>query len=243
MTTIRRRSTAASLADDEQLGTVEHRIGLLHERRGEWELAESSFEDALRTDPGPALAARITADRSLNAHRRRSDDEAEALAQDALALAEQAADSRALAQAHNILGVLASGRGAHAEARAQLERSLALATELDDPVARAAALNNFALALRAEGELDRALELTEEALALCVAVGDRHREAALENNAADILQALGRREEAMERLKSAVATFARMRPVFASRSVVTGGSSAVEQLSTKYRPSSDMLMM
>ena len=192
----------------ERLGAVEHRIGLLHERRGEWELAEHSFEDALRTDPPPALAARIVADRSLNAHRRRRDDEAESLAQDALALAEQAADSRALAQAHNILGVLASGRGDHAEARAQLEQSLALATADDDPVARAAALNNLALALRAEGELDRALELTEEALALCVAVGDRHREAALENNAADLLQALGRTDEAMERLKSAVATFA-----------------------------------
>ena len=199
---------AAALADAQQLGAVEHRIGLLHERRGEWELAESSFEDALRTAPGPALAARIVADRSLNAHRRRRDDEAEALAQEALALARQAADSRALAQAHNILGVLASGRGDHAEARAQLEQSLALATADDDPVARAAALNNLALALRAEGELDRALELTEEALALCVAVGDRHREAALENNAADLLQALDRRDEAMERLKSAVATFA-----------------------------------
>jgi DNA-binding SARP family transcriptional activator len=199
---------AAALAAPEQLGPIEHRIGLLHERRGEWDLAESSFEDAQRTDPGPALAARIVADRSLNAHRRRRDDEAEALAQEALSLAEQAADSRALAQAHNILGVLATGRGDHAEARAQLERSLALATDENDPVARAAALNNLALALRAEGELDRALELTEEALALCRAVGDRHREAALENNAADILQALGRRDEAMERLKSAVATFA-----------------------------------
>jgi DNA-binding SARP family transcriptional activator/tetratricopeptide (TPR) repeat protein len=199
---------AAALADAEQLGTIEHRIGLLHERRGEWDLAESSFEDALRTDPGPALAARIVADRSLNAHRRRRDDEAEALAQEALALAEQAADSRALAQAHNILGVLATGRGDHAAARAQLEQSLAIATEEDDPAARAAALNNLALALRAEGELDRALALTEEALTLCVAVGDRHREAALENNAADILQALGRRDEAMDRLKSAVATFA-----------------------------------
>ena len=199
---------AAALADPQQLGAIEHRIGLLHERRGEWDLAESSFEDAMQTEPGPALAARILADRSLNAHRRRRDDEAEALAQEALALAEEADDSRALAQAHNILGVLATGRGDHAEARAQLERSLALATEEDDPVARAAALNNLALALRAEGELDRALELTEEALALCIAVGDRHREAALENNAADILQALGRRDEAMSRLKSAVATFA-----------------------------------
>ena len=199
---------AAALAGPERLAAVEHRIGLLHERRGEWELAESAFEDALGSNAPPPLAARITADRSLNAHRRRRDDEAQSLAQEALALAEQAADSRALAQAHNILGVLASGRGDHTEARTQLERSLALAVAEDDPAARAAALNNLALALRAEGELDRALALTEEALALCVAVGDRHREAALENNAADLLRALGRTDEAMARLKSAVTTFA-----------------------------------
>ena len=198
---------AAALSAPERVGAVEHRIGLLHARRGEWERAERSFEDALLSRPDPALAARIVADRSLNAHRRRRDDEAEALAQEALALAEAAADRRALAQAHNILGVLATNRAEPDEARRQLEQSLALATEEDDPGARAAALNNLALALRAEGELDRALELTEEALALCVAVGDRHREAALENNAADILQALDRRDEAMERLKSAVAIF------------------------------------
>ena len=201
---------AAALAESERLASIAHRIGLVHQRRGEWELADSSFDEALAEAPdeATALRARIVADRSLNAHRRRCDGEAEELAQQALELAGAAGDRQSLAQAHNILGVLATGRGDEAEARSQLERSLELATEEDDPGARAAALNNLALALRAQGELDRALELTEEALALCVAVGDRHREAALENNAADLLQALGRGEEAMERLKSAVAIFA-----------------------------------
>jgi DNA-binding SARP family transcriptional activator/tetratricopeptide (TPR) repeat protein len=201
---------AAALVEPEGLAAVEHRIGLVHQRRGEWEPADSWFEDALDAAAAGerALRARVVADRSLNAHRRRLDDEAETLAQDALELADAAGDRRAQAQAHNILGVLASGRGDHAEARSQLERSLELATEEGDPNARAAALNNLALALRAEGELEQALALTEEALALCRAVGDRHREAALENNAADVLHALGRRDEAMARLKSAVAIFA-----------------------------------
>jgi DNA-binding SARP family transcriptional activator/predicted ATPase len=201
---------AAALAEPDRLASVEHRIGLVHQRRGEWELADSSFDEALAAAPGgtDALQARIVADQSLNAHRRRRDGEAEELAQQALALASAADDRQALAQTHNILGVLATGRGDQREARTQLERSLELATEEGDPSARAAALNNLALAFRAEGELDSALELTEEALALCVAVGDRHREAALQNNAADLLQALGRSEEAMDRLKSAVAIFA-----------------------------------
>jgi DNA-binding SARP family transcriptional activator/Tfp pilus assembly protein PilF len=201
---------AAALAEPGRLASIAHRIGLVHQRRGEWELAESSFDEALAeaTDHDPALRARVVADRSLNAHRRRNDGEAEQLAQEALELAAAAGERRALAQAHNILGVLATGRGDETEARAQLERSLELATEEDDPSARAAALNNLALTLRAQGELERALELTEEALVLCVAVGDRHREAALQNNAADLLHALGRGDEAMERLKSAVAIFA-----------------------------------
>jgi tetratricopeptide (TPR) repeat protein len=201
---------AAALAEPPRLASIAHRIGLVHQRRGEWELADSSFDEALAeaSDDASALRARIVADRSLNAHRRRNDGEAEQLAQEALELAAAAGDRRALAQAHNILGVLATGRGDESEARAQLERSLELATEEDDRSARAAALNNLALTLRVQGELERALELTEEALALCVAVGDRHREAALQNNAADLLHALGRGDEAMERLKSAVAIFA-----------------------------------
>ena len=200
---------AAALAEGEQLAGIEHRIGLVHHRRGEWELADASFREALGSLPGheKAANARIVADRSLTAHRRGRDEDAQGLAREALALAGEAGDRRALAQAHNILGILASGRRNHAEARRQLEQSLALSIEEDDPSARAAALNNLALASRAEGELDRALELTDEALALCAAVGDRHREAALTNNSADLLHAAGRRDEAMARLKDAVVIF------------------------------------
>lgn len=200
---------AAALAPAGRLASIAHRIGLVHHRRGAWELAESSFAEALAAlpDDAPALEARLLADRSLTAHRR-GDGTAHALAERALELADAAGDRLALAQAENILGILASGRGEHAEARSRFERSLELASGEDDASARAAALNNLALALRADGELDRALELTVEAVALCAAVGDRHREAALANNVADLLHAAGRREEAMEQLKSAVAIFA-----------------------------------
>jgi len=201
--------SAAAHAEPERLGQLEHRIGLVHHRRGDWALADSSFERALAALPlgENGERARIIADRSLNAHRGGRDDDALALAEEALALAGAAGDRRALAQAHNILGILATGRGERSEARRQLERSLELSPE-DDPSARAAALNNLALALRADGELDRALALTEDALALCAKVGDRHREAALANNAADLLHAAGRRDESLERLREAVAIFA-----------------------------------
>ena len=111
-------------------------------------------------------------------------------------------DRRAIAQAHNILGVLGAS-----DARRHLETSVEIARELGDRAAHAAALNNLALALRESGELDRARELTEQALADCEALGDRHRAAALHNNLADIFRAQGRNDDSMRHLKRAVRLF------------------------------------
>jgi len=121
--------------------------------------------------------------------------------------AERTGDVVSLAQAHNILGVLANSLGDHPGARRHLDRSLALAEVLPDPSARVAALNNLALVDRAAGDLDAALRHAGAALDLCVTQGDRHREAALHSNLADLLHATGRAEEAMAHLKLAAAIF------------------------------------
>ncbi len=202
-------AAAALTSASADLGRVEHKLGGVHQRRGDWEVAASRFEAAARAAQGDsALAARIEADRSLNEHRRGHRDEAVEFARAALRLAEEAGDPASLAQIHNLLGILASSQGEFAEARRELETSLEAAERLGDPGARIAALNNLALVARREADLDRALELTEAALELCAAQGDRHREAALHNNLADLLHELGRSEEAMAHLKQAVAIFA-----------------------------------
>jgi DNA-binding SARP family transcriptional activator len=199
--------TAAALASPGLAPGIEHRLGVLHLRRGDWELADASLVAALAGSRGEA-AARVTADRSLVAHRRGQPEEAGRLAAAALDLAEQADDSRARAQARNILGILAASRGEYATAVVDLEASLALAESAGDVDARAAALNNLALSVVAAGDTQRAIELTEAGIDLTVTRGDRHREAALRNNLADLLQAAGRREESMAQLKVAVAIFA-----------------------------------
>ena len=202
--------TAAALSPGDQIGTIEHRLGQVRHRRGEWALATAHFEAALAATPEDDLAARarITADLSLSAHDGGDPARAAELAERARALAEQAGDPRALGQAHNLLGALATSGGAAADALDHLRRSLELAEATDDPGARVAALNNLALAHRARGELEPALELTGAALDLCAAQGDRHREAALHNNLADLLHDAGRHEDAMDQLKRAVAIFA-----------------------------------
>jgi DNA-binding SARP family transcriptional activator len=201
--------SAAAHGDRADLARIEHKLGGVHQRRGEADRAEARFAvalDALAADD-QALRARILADLSLTLHQAGRSKGVGALAEEARTLAEAAADRRAQAQAHNLIGVLARGQGQFGPAREALERSLALAGELGDGSARVAALNNLALVARDAGELDEALALTEQALDLCAAQGDRHREAALENNLADLHHAAGRSEEAMLHLKRAVTIF------------------------------------
>ena len=201
--------SAAAQSEPAALAAIEHKIGGVHERRGEWERAEARLVAALEAAPVEELGlrARIQADLALTLHHAGSPERAASHAREALELAETAVDARAQAQAHNMLGVLARHDGDPATALEHLERSLERARELGDPEAEAAALNNLALLKRDAGELAPALELTEKALALCADYGDRHREAALENNLADLHHAAGQDGEAMVHLKRAVAIF------------------------------------
>jgi tetratricopeptide (TPR) repeat protein len=203
--------TAAALCEPAALARLEHKLGNVHQRRGAWELAESHYEAALKElgDVGStAEQAQIYADWSLTAHRRSDIEHAQKLAQQALDLAEEARDQRALAQAHNILGILASSEGNVEQAIHHLEQSLALAENFNDRRARVAAPNNLALAYEANGGGERAVTLAEKALALCISEGDRHREAALHNNLADLLYTTDRAAEAMVHLKQAVSIYA-----------------------------------
>jgi tetratricopeptide (TPR) repeat protein len=217
--------TAAALSPAEKLATLEQKLGGVYLRRGDWELAESHFQAALEASEASEASetpadeekpagsdgqkARIYADWSLAARNRGQFDLALRLAVTALQLATLAHDTEAEAQAHNMLGILATGQGRFDEAVRQLEESLELAASVPDrDSARAAALNNLALTLGAIGDEERAISLAEEALGLCVAQGDRHREAALHNNIADLLHAAGRSPEAMAHIKESVAIYA-----------------------------------
>src|SRR5581483_3024006 len=162
--------------------------------------------DSLRPDEY-ATRARLLAERSLNAYRVKKTDDAEQFAAMALDDAVASRDDRAIAQAHNVAGILATHRGESDAARTHLEASFRLAQLLDDPVAMAAALNNLASAFR-ESDLDHAQELAQRALELCASVGDRHREAAMHSNLADLLRAAGRTTEAERHLRLSAAIFA-----------------------------------
>ena len=202
---------AAARPEGAEPPVIEHKIALVHQRRGEWDAADGYLESALGSLPdhgAEALRARITVDRSLTAHRAGRSEDARVLGDEALRLARKTSDRRALAEAHNMLGILANSRGDTAGAARHLEQSLEVAQTLGEPAALVAALNNLALTRRRAGEADAARELLGKALKLCISQGDRHREAALHNNLADVMHALGDGEGSMSHLKKAVAIFA-----------------------------------
>ena len=202
---------AASSAESGDLAAIEHKIGNIHARKGEWDLARSHYESALdgfSATANEAELARLYADWSLLSHGQDRPEEAAGFARQALELAEDTSDTRALAQAHNMLGILAGKAGDQEVALCHLGESLDLAEALGDSDAQVAALNNLALAHESGGEPEGAIRLAELALRLCVASGDRHREAALHNNLADLFHATGREQESMGHLKRAVELFA-----------------------------------
>ena len=195
------------------LAVLEHKIGNVHARRGDRDLARSHYESALAALEEPengasGRLARLYVDMSLLSHLQNDPEEATEFASQALALADEAGDVRARAQAHNMLGILAGNAGDGETALGHLRESLSLAESLGDPESKVASLNNLALALGDRGETGEALRTAGEALELCARLGDRHREAALCNNLADLLHAAGREEESMAHLKRAVEIFA-----------------------------------
>ena len=104
---------AAAHCEPERLAAIEHKLGEVHERRGERERAEARLLAALDAAPAEdrALRARIQADLSLTLHRSGRSERAVELAGEARDLAEAAGDRRAQAQAHNMLGMLAWDAG------------------------------------------------------------------------------------------------------------------------------------
>ena len=197
--------TAAALAQMPQLAQIEHKIGTLYQRLGEWELAESQYQTVLEYDDlTPLQRAHVLADWSLLKLQRGAAADAETLAQKSLQQGEQSGEAAALAQAHNLLGILARHRGDYATASKHLERTLALPSL----VARIAALNNLALVRADCGDLESAIRYAESALETCIELGDRHREAAIHNNLADLHHTAEHREISMEYLRQAVAIFA-----------------------------------
>lgn len=197
---------AAAGSDAADLGRIEAKIAAVHARLGRWELADAHFEAAVASvGDDPAAGSRALAAWASAAHRSGDGGRAEVLAMRALDDATLADDRLALAEAHNVLGIVQRADDPDG-ARRHNQVAIDLVGELS-PVIRAAALNNLALTHLAAGTPEHGLDAATEALELCRRVGDRHKVAAVHNNLADLYHAAGRDGEAIDHLKEAAAIF------------------------------------
>ncbi len=204
-------AAAVDPSDARSLAVLEHKLAEVHDRLGDWAVAQAHLESAselLAGDDDLPRRAQVCADLALVEYRQGDAAAAESDAARALELAERSDDSSALAQAHNVLGVLAAAKGELTAAQAHLTSSRNHAQSAADVGLTVAAMNNQARVLEESGNIDEALVEAQAALALGVQHGDRHREAALHDHVADLLHRAGRDSEAMEHLKAAAAAFA-----------------------------------
>jgi len=199
---------AATVTPPDKLAQLEHRIGLVYYRRGEWGLARQHFVRAQKiwfTSASDDDLARLYIDWSVNAYRSGKIDEA-------ISLAEQAQSTTVTplveAQTQNMLGILARKQDDIASAIDHFNQSLHLADEHNFLDIQITASNNLALAEAISGQSQRACERLQTALARCLTYGDRHWEAALRSNLADLLHQLGNEEESMDQFKQAVTIYA-----------------------------------
>ncbi|MCK4898413.1 MAG: hypothetical protein KAS38_06535 [Anaerolineales bacterium] len=93
------------------------------------------------------------------------------MAQLALKLAENTKNQAALAQAFNILGVLARRQRHPAQAIQHLTKSLEMAETMPDPGVRVAALNNLADLFHAAGQKTYAMEELKKAVVIFAEIG------------------------------------------------------------------------
>jgi DNA-binding SARP family transcriptional activator/tetratricopeptide (TPR) repeat protein len=209
--------TAGAQGDPALGPSLEHRIGLVHARRGDLVRAERHLARAADPLLEDDRAGRLLVDRGAIAFGLGDQHGAESLAREALVTSTDHDDPIGVARSEALLGMLARRSGELVEARVHLQAALVTLDEVDrssypdegpDPGVRIAALNTLALVESDAGRLDTAEVLMRDALDRCQRQGDRHRQAALENNLADLLHAQGREPESMEHLKRAVALFA-----------------------------------
>ncbi|MBK9053564.1 MAG: AAA family ATPase [Chloroflexi bacterium] len=203
---LRAYEQASAQAPLAHLPHLEHKVGQVYLRRGDWELALRRFELA-EQGWGNAAASQLYLDWSYTVYRQGNVAAANQLAQRAQ---QRATDTIAQANSHNILGILARRQGNTQEAHTHFQISRELSQQHNLLDAHIAALNNLALLAAAAGDYTHSQQLLESALNLCLTWGDRHWQAALHNNLADLFHRIGQTDQAMAQLKQSVTIYAEL---------------------------------
>ncbi len=180
----------ALAGDDATLrGRLGYSQGLLAWYRGELEVAEAAFADALRANRrvgDPVEEAAAVTGLGLIAHRRGDLDAALDRYREALALGERAGDGARVLTSLQNLGVVFHERGDWIAALDTYREALALAEALEHTGREVQLAGNLGNLWRYLGELDQAREVLQPGLELARREGNRYMEAILLNLLADV---------------------------------------------------------
>jgi DNA-binding SARP family transcriptional activator/uncharacterized protein HemY len=205
---LRSYETAAAMSAGEALRQLEHKLGRVYLRLGEFDQARDRFQSALlqESELSPDKRAAVLADWSLLEYRDDDRDRARDLALEAHRVAESAESPVALARALTALGIIARREEQFPEAIHYLEGGLRLAEEAGATPLVASALNALALTKAALNELDAAIAFAQQALVECDEQGDRQGSAAVNSNLADLFHLTGDEDASRKHLTAAATT-------------------------------------
>ncbi len=183
----------------QQHARVHSNLGLVAWKQGEFDTAESYFEESIALKR--KLGDRHGEAKSLNnlglvARKRGEMEAAESYYKESLALKRELGDRHGEAKSLNNLGLVARKRGKSEVAETYYRESLALKRELGDRHGEAKSLNNLGLVARKRGKSEVAETYYRESLALKRELGDRHGEAKSLNNLGVVARKHGELEAA-----------------------------------------------
>ncbi|HSK06923.1 MAG TPA: tetratricopeptide repeat protein [Acidimicrobiia bacterium] len=192
------------------------RLGFLSHMRGDVKTALDIYGRGRRGEGDLANEAALLG-WAASAHWLRGErDEAQALANEALALARQASDSRALATAHTVLAMVAALDGDRAGNDVHYLRALEHAERARDVVQTIRIRSNRGSHFLEEGDYDNALAELDIALRLADMTGFQLWRAMSLSNRAQVLTSRGRLEESVADLEQAREIFRRMGSILES---------------------------
>ncbi|HEX9438317.1 MAG TPA: tetratricopeptide repeat protein, partial [Roseiflexaceae bacterium] len=194
--------TAAALCDPDALAEIERKLGLVHDRRGEWDLAESHVRAALvalddRRPTTDVKARYIVPPRTTN------DDEAGSGKPSSLVLRPSSAGERARLYAD--WSLIAHHRGETNQALELARQALDLAQSAGDTRTLAQVHNILGVLSRSQGDLDTAGHHLARSLALAETLDDPGIRAAALNNLALVRGTGGDIDGALELAEAALA--------------------------------------
>jgi tetratricopeptide (TPR) repeat protein len=182
-------------------GTLTNDLGLLYQKKGEWERAIEYLERSLavfkKVDDEHRMS--FTFNNLGLVYKAKGEwDKAIEYYQRSLAISEKVGDEHLMATTFNNLGLVYQDKGEWDKAIEYYQRSLAISEKMGDEHLMAITLNNMGSVYQDKGEWDKAIECFERDLEITQRIGDEYGIATTFNNLGLVYQDKGEWDKAIK---------------------------------------------